>query len=127
MPTPLREQMKQSRNGEMAAAGVTPEAGAVQRTSVLMASPDQVSADLSSDQSETVVILGLRDGVYFELDQVGARTWQLIQEPRSMKSLVATLVEEYDVGFEECERDLLRFAAELVDRGLAVVVDATNP
>lgn len=97
----------------------------IKLSTVLSVSPDQVSADLSSHQSGSIVILGLRDGLYFELDAVGARIWQLIQQPRSLQSVRDALIEEYDVGTEQCENDLLRLAGELVDRGLAVVADGS--
>jgi hypothetical protein len=35
------------------------------------------------------------------------------------------LIEEYDVDTEQCEKDMLRLAGELVDRGLAVVADGS--
>jgi hypothetical protein len=95
----------------------------VELSSILSASKNQVSANLSLDDSGPVVILGLTEGMYFELNEVGARIWQLIQQPRSVQSLRDTLLDEYDVQIEQCEKDLLTLAGELVERGLAVVVD----
>jgi hypothetical protein len=94
---------------------------------ILAAGRDQVSADLSSGESDTVVILGLRDGEYFELSDVGARIWHLFQEPHSVESVRDKLLSEYDVEPSVCEQDLLRLAADLVDRGLVVVVNEPNP
>ena len=93
------------------------------KTSVLAVSPNQVSADLSTDSSGAVVILGLKDGMYFELSEVGARIWHLIQQPRSVQAIVATLLDEYDVPAEQCESDVLDLAREMLERGLVVVVD----
>lgn len=96
-------------------------------SSVLTAGKDQVSADLSSGESETVVILGMRDGAYFELNEVGARIWHLYQQPCSIESVRDRLLSEYDVEIAVCEQDLLTLTADLVERGLAVVVNEPNP
>ena len=49
------------------------------------------------------------------------------QQTNSIESVRNTVLLEYDVGIDECERDLLKLATELVDRGLAVVVDEPGP
>lgn len=97
------------------------------RGSLLVASQNQVSADLSSDQSGNVVILGLKDGMYFELNEVGARIWHLVQQPRSIQSVLDTLLEEYEVSAEQCETDLLSLAEAMLKRGLVDLVDEPHP
>jgi hypothetical protein len=78
--------------------------------------PDQVSADLSGE----TVVLHLSSGVYYGLDPVAARVWELLQEPRSVGEIRDALVEEYDVDAARCERDLIGLlqtlaAAELIE------------
>ncbi len=93
------------------------------RYSILAASQDQVSADLSSDKSQGAVILGFRDGMYFELNEVGAKIWYLLQRPRSVESILDTLTEEYDVSVSQCEADILSLADQLLARGLIELHD----
>ena len=77
--------------------------------SIVVAAPDQVSSDLSGE----AVILNLATGVYYGLDEVGARIWSLIQQPSAVSALRDTIVGEYDVEPERCERDLLALLADL--------------
>jgi hypothetical protein len=91
------------------------------KNSVLVASQDQVSADLSSDVASSVVLLNLKNGVYYELKEVGTRIWNLIQQPRSIQSILDILVEEYEVDAERCEADLLALADDLAKHGLIQV------
>jgi hypothetical protein len=93
---------------------------------VLVASQKQVSADLSSDGSGSVVILGLKDGMYFELNEVGARVWNLIQQPRTIRSVVEELLQEYDVAAEKCEADVLCLAEDMATRGLVDFDDSST-
>jgi hypothetical protein len=87
-------------------------------TSMLVVSQNQVSADLSPDLAGEVVVLGLKDGVYYELNEVGACIWRLIRQPRSVQSVVDAILEEYDVPAEECMADVLALAENLAKFGL---------
>ncbi|MBK7235708.1 MAG: PqqD family protein [Sterolibacteriaceae bacterium] len=95
--------------------------------STLVASRNQVSADLSPNGTGEVVILGLKDGMYFEVNEVGARIWQMIQEPRTVRSVIAALLDEYDVTSEQCEADVLSIAGEMIRRGLAEIGNGQDP
>jgi hypothetical protein len=96
------------------------------RDSVLTASPEQVSANLGSEGSEAFVILGLHDGVYYELRDVGARIWTLIQETNTFGAVLDVLLEEYEVDAAHCEADLVRLLTDLADRGLVRIERRSN-
>lgn len=85
--------------------------------SVVVADENQVSSDLGGEAA----ILDLRDGVYYGLDVVGARIWDLIQEPKTVAEVKDALLEQYDVEPDRCERDLIALLRELADRGLIEV------
>ena len=88
---------------------------------IVVAAEDQVSSDLGGE----VAILDLNVGVYYGLDEVGARVWELIQEPRAVGDVRDVLVEEYDVAPERCERELFALLERLAERGLIEVRDET--
>jgi hypothetical protein len=84
------------------------------RDSWVVASDDQVHTALGDE----TVILGLRDGVYYGLDAVGALVWSLVSESRRVSDLVRAITTEFDVDAERCERDLLTLLGELAGHGL---------
>ena len=86
-------------------------------TSLVKAAKEQVSCDLGGE----AVILNLKSGEYFGLDPVGARVWSLIQELRSVKAVRDTILEEYDVEPEVCQRDLLALLRDMADQSLIEV------
>jgi hypothetical protein len=88
--------------------------------STVVATRDQVSSDLKGE----VAILDLKAGVYYGLDDVGARIWNLIQEQKAVSEIRDTLLQEYDVEADRCERDLLALLQRLADEGLVEVEDA---
>lgn len=73
---------------------------------------------LATEFGDEIVMLNLRDGVYYGLDDVGARVWQLLRTPISLNQIRDTLVAEYDVDPARCERDIRSLILELTDRGL---------
>ena len=91
-------------------------------STVIVASRDQVSADLDGE----AVILGFAKGVYYGLEGVGTRVWSLIQEPRTVDEVCSTLVEEYDVEPEKCGSDLVALFEKLAKEGLIEVKDDSS-
>jgi hypothetical protein len=67
------------------------------------------------------VLLNLKSGVYFGLNPVGTRAWQLLAEHRTLARVCDVMVDEYDVEREVLERDLLELGRQLQDAGLATV------
>src|SRR2546425_336588 len=76
---------------------------------------------LASDFGAELVILNLRDGVYYGLEDVGARIWNLLQKPVTVPAMRDVLVKEYDVDASRCERDLRSLLRDLVSRGLVEI------
>ncbi len=85
--------------------------------SVVVVTKDQVSADLSGEAA----ILNLKSGIYYGLDNVGARIWSLVQEPRAVNEVRDAILQEYDVEPDQCETDLLALLEELLSKGLIEV------
>lgn len=69
---------------------------------------------------DEVVLLHLSSGIYYHLDSVGARIWDLLSKGQSFNSLCEILLMEYDVDREVLERDVLRLAGELQEKGLII-------
>lgn len=90
--------------------------------SVIAVVREQASSDLAGE----AVILNLKNGVYYGLDRVGARVWQLLQEPRPVAAIRDRLLAEYEVTAEQCERDLLFLLRSLAAAGLIEVRDAAG-
>jgi hypothetical protein len=72
------------------------------------------------------VILHLDDGIYYSLNPVGARVWDLLQEPRTTDELVARVVEEFDVAADRCRMDVEELLSALRSRALVVAAESTG-
>jgi hypothetical protein len=67
------------------------------------------------------VLLDLKSGTYFGLNDVGARAWELILEHGRLSRVLEVLQREYAAEPDVVERDLLELAGQLVSEKLAQV------
>ena len=86
----------------------------------VVATKDQVSTTLQGES----VILNMKSGVYFGLNPVGARIWELVQQPISVELIQHTIISEYKVESERAKSDVLGLLKQLSDAGLVEVVHA---
>lgn len=92
-------------------------AAALSVESIVVAASEQVSCPLGEESA----ILNLKNSVYYGLDSVGARVWNLLREAKSVSALRDTLLDEYDVEADRCERDLLELLEKMRGEGLIEV------
>ena len=72
-----------------------------------------------------IVALNIETGTCYGLNSVGSRIWSLLEKPISVSSICATLMAEYQVEPEVCERDVVDLIEHLLDEGLIVTTDPT--
>ncbi len=78
--------------------------------------------------SETVM-LDLDRGVYYGLNPVGTRTWDLIREQPCLplQKILESLLDEYDVHENQCAQDLLNLISLMQEKRLVEVCRGSNP
>jgi hypothetical protein len=79
---------------------------------------DQVSCEIDRE----AVILHLKSGVYYGLNEVGARVWALLQQPTSLAEIEATISSEFEVSSEQCAADVRALLGQFHSAGLIEVV-----
>jgi hypothetical protein len=85
--------------------------------STVSPSDDAVFRELEGES----VLLNLETGMYYGLDAVGTRAWQLAAADGSLRAVRDALIEEYDAEPAIIERDLLTLADALIGKGLWTV------
>jgi hypothetical protein len=92
---------------------------AVPESVLLLADPDVLATEFGDE----VVLLNLRDGVYYGLEGVGALIWRMLRRPVTMKAICDAIVEGYDVDRGRCERDVHSIIGNLTNHGLVSIRD----
>ena len=88
------------------------------RNSIVFATKKQLSINLDSES----VILDLESGQCYGVKGAASLIWNLIRDPRPAADLINSILSEYEIGFEQCEIEVLEFLSELVAEGLVGTV-----
>lgn len=86
-------------------------------TTLVVAARDVMTADFSPD----VVLLNLQDGVYYGVEDVGARVWTLLQAPIAVCEILDAIAAEFEVERTHSDREVRAFLRQLADHGLITV------
>ena len=77
--------------------------------------PEDVMFRILGDEA---VILNVGGGVYFGLDEVGTRMWQLMSEHGSTDKVIEVMLTEYEVDEGKLRTDLEKLIQQLSEKGL---------
>lgn len=89
---------------------------------LLAASSEQVSCDVSGE----TVILSLKNAVYYGLDPVATRIWELLKDPRTISQVCEVLLTKYDVDAERCTNEVIALSEQLINWGLVEVTSVSS-
>jgi hypothetical protein len=89
--------------------------------STVVVAKEQMSCGLDDE----AVILSLKKGVYYSLNPCGNRIWTMIKKPVTVGKIRDTILKEYDIDKETCEKDLLSLLSDLKKEGLVVIENPT--
>ncbi len=78
---------------------------------------------LSSDLGDETIMMDMEKGLYYGLDAVGTRIWQLVEQPIPVCRLCEELLAEYEVSPEACEQEVAQFLTKMLDSGIVEIVE----
>ena len=81
--------------------------------------PNEVMSRLVDDET---VLLDLASGIYFGLDGVGQRIWEIVAAGQTAGQIAAIIANEYEVDDTRAQTDVVEFLGELLERGLLLTI-----
>ena len=81
---------------------------------------------LSRELGGETVLLNLESGVYYGLDAVGTRAWNLLAQDRTLADVRTIMLAEFDVPAERLERNLAALVRDLCDKQLLVPAEPAS-
>ena len=94
------------------------EANVLLHNRKIVVSKEQVSCKSGTEEA----VLNLKNGLYYELNDVGSRIWNLLQSPKTISELRDILVAEYDVDRVQLEADIHDLLHQLEENQLVEIV-----
>lgn len=82
----------------------------------------EVSSEISwRDVNGETIILNLKTGEYFTLNDTGKILWKGICESQKPSEIVLSLANEYNIDYKEVERDVLDFISGLLQKEVLIM------
>ena len=91
-----------------------PQLSPLSPLSVVVRSSGFIEAEIDNE----VVTLNIESGLSHGLNRVGSRIWRLLEAPKKIGDICATLLNKYNVEPADCERQVLDLLEELRAEGL---------
>ena len=76
------------------------------------------SETLATEVDGEIVLISIKDGRYFGLDQVGSEIWRRLADPKRVDDLCAELQDHFDGDPELIAREAVDFLGTLADSDL---------
>lgn len=84
----------------------------------LITRSDEIVAGKVEDR---LAAMSIETGKYYMLNTTGGRIWELLEEPRTVAELCASLTAEFKITPEACRKEVIDFLTQLVLREMVVV------
>ena len=73
---------------------------------------------LEADVNGEIVALNVERGQCYGLNSVATEIWRMLEEPKSVDEICATLTTDYDVDAATCRSEVLALLSQLEQEGL---------
>ena len=70
---------------------------------------------------DELVMMDGEQGLYFGLNPVARKIWELLETPMSYEKLLDSLTRLYEVDREQCQRDIEPFLLKMIEHNLVIV------
>lgn len=81
----------------------------------------RVETVMSSEVGDETMMMDIDRGMYYALNPVSSRIWALLKQPLSAQAICEQLLKEYEIEPSVCEREVIEFLSELLDRKIITV------
>ena len=73
---------------------------------------------LSSNVYGDIVLISIKSGIYYDLDEVGSFIWNALENPLPVTDVVEQVLSNYEIERATCEEDVMEFMRNLNDYNL---------
>ena len=78
------------------------------------------SKTISGRLHDELVMMDIDQGKYFSLNPVATRIWDLLEKKLGIDELCRQLMEEYEVDFSQCTKEVEEYLNEMLKLGLVL-------
>jgi len=64
---------------------------------------------IDGELDDQQVMMHIDKGMYYGLNQVGKRIWDMLKEPKSFEEMTQILLQEFEVSEQQCKKEVQDF------------------
>lgn len=76
----------------------------------------------SGKLQDEIIMLDVKLGKYFTLNQVAARIWEMLIVPKTEEEICEALLAEYEVEEKECRAEVIEYLEKMIQFGLVTCI-----
>ena len=84
----------------------------------------RISGVVTADMDGEIGMLHMEKGMYYALNDVGTRIWQMLEKPETIRGIIDGLRREYAVDADGCREQVLEFLEAMHKKGLIEIAKA---
>jgi len=77
---------------------------------------------ISNTVDDELILMNIESGDYIALRTSGQVIWEILAKPITIKKLIASILDEYEVGEAEATADTMDFLKQLLDQGMIKIL-----
>jgi hypothetical protein len=77
---------------------------------------------VESDIEGQVVMMSIENSKYFGMDEIGTQIWQLVDKNLTYNEIIESLLDEYEIDRDTCEKESTEFIDKLLKYKLIEMV-----
>lgn len=94
----------------------------ISEKSIIEQSPDLLISVIDNE----AVILGIDNGKYIGLNEMGTEIWSMLSQPTKVSKLISALAELYSERDSIIKEHVIEFLSNLLDKSMIRLVDEGN-
>ena len=84
------------------------------KTSIIVRGKGLLSSNVYGD----IVLISIKSGLYYDLDEVGSFIWDVLEKPLPVTGIIEQVLLNYEIERSACEEDVMAFLRDLNDYNL---------
>jgi hypothetical protein len=88
----------------------------IDESKTLMRNPEFIGTQIDGE----FVLLSIESGKYFLIKNAGTSIWESFEQPNTVAAVVTRMLEDYDIGAEQCLSEVSAFVKELYGKHILI-------
>ncbi|MEA1877569.1 MAG: PqqD family protein [Bacteroidota bacterium] len=73
---------------------------------------------IDGELDDQQVMMHIDKGMYYGLNPIGKRIWDMLEKPKSFEEMTQTLLQEFEVSEQQCKKEVQEFLDDAIEKDI---------